>query len=87
MGVGAFNLVRRSTYEAVGTYKALRMEVLDDMKLGKVIKNAGFAPRVVFGEDLISLALGGGSVRHRGQSHQEFLCPAVVSVVADAWDR
>ncbi len=55
MGVGAFNLVRRSVYEAVGTYKALRMEVVDDMKLGKVIKNAGFAQRNVFGEDLISL--------------------------------
>jgi hypothetical protein len=55
MGVGAFNLVRRPVYEAVGTYSALRMEVVDDMKLGKVIKNAGFAQRNVFGEDLISL--------------------------------
>jgi glycosyltransferase involved in cell wall biosynthesis len=55
MGVGAFNMVRRPVYEAVGTYRALRMEVLDDMKLGKVIKNAGFAQRNVFGEDLISL--------------------------------
>jgi glycosyltransferase involved in cell wall biosynthesis len=55
MGVGAFNMVRRSTYDAVGTYQALRMEVLDDMKLGKVIKNAGFAQRCAFGEDLISL--------------------------------
>jgi len=55
MGVGAFNLVRRTVYDAVGTYRALRMEVLDDMKLGKVIKNAGFAQRNVFGEDLISL--------------------------------
>lgn len=55
MGVGAFNMVRRSVYEAVGSYRALRMEVLDDMKLGKVIKNAGFAQRNVFGEDLISL--------------------------------
>jgi glycosyltransferase involved in cell wall biosynthesis len=55
MGVGAFNMVRRSTYNAVGTYRALRMEVLDDMKLGKVIKNAGFAQRNVFGEDLISI--------------------------------
>ncbi|HXY78007.1 MAG TPA: glycosyltransferase family 2 protein, partial [Candidatus Acidoferrales bacterium] len=55
MGVGAFNLVRRTVYEAVGTYRALRMEVIDDMKLGKVIKNAGFAQRNVFGEDLISL--------------------------------
>src|ERR1700724_768166 len=39
MGVGAFNMVRRSVYDAVGTYRALRMEVLDDMKLGKVVKN------------------------------------------------
>ena len=61
IGVGAFNLVRRSTYDAVGTYKALRMEVLDDMKLGKVIKNAGFAPRVAFGEDLISLRWAKGA--------------------------
>ncbi|HYW36783.1 MAG TPA: glycosyltransferase family 2 protein [Terriglobales bacterium] len=55
MGVGAFNMVRRSVYDAVGTYRALRMEVLDDMKLGKVVKNAGFAQRNVSGEDLISL--------------------------------
>jgi cellulose synthase/poly-beta-1,6-N-acetylglucosamine synthase-like glycosyltransferase len=55
MGVGAFNLIRRSVYEAVGTYEALRMEVLDDMKLGKVVKNAGFAQRNVFGADLISI--------------------------------
>ena len=61
IGVGAFNLVRRSTYDAIGTYKALKMEVLDDMKLGKVIKNAGFAARVVFGEDLISLRWANGA--------------------------
>jgi glycosyltransferase involved in cell wall biosynthesis len=61
MGVGAFNLIRRSTYEAVGTYEALRMEVLDDMKLGKVVKNAGFAQRNVFGEDLISIRWARGA--------------------------
>lgn len=61
MGVGAFNMVRRSVYDAVGTYRALRMEVLDDMKLGKVIKNAGFAQRNVFGEDLISLRWAKGA--------------------------
>jgi glycosyltransferase involved in cell wall biosynthesis len=61
MGVGAFNLVRRPPYEAVGTYQALRMEILDDMKLGKVVKNAGFAQRVVFGQDLISLRWAKGA--------------------------
>ncbi|MGA8616938.1 MAG: glycosyltransferase family 2 protein [Candidatus Sulfotelmatobacter sp.] len=61
MGVGAFNLIRRSVYDAVGTYKALRMEVLDDMKLGKVVKNAGFAQRNVFGSDLISIRWAQGA--------------------------
>jgi cellulose synthase/poly-beta-1,6-N-acetylglucosamine synthase-like glycosyltransferase len=62
MGVGAFNMVRRSVYDAVGTYRALRMEVLDDMKLGKVIKNARFRQRNVFGEDLISIHWAQGAM-------------------------
>jgi len=62
MGVGAFNLVRRSVYDAVGTYKALRMEVLDDMKLGKVVKKSGFAQRNVFGDDLISIRWARGAM-------------------------
>jgi glycosyltransferase involved in cell wall biosynthesis len=62
MGVGAFNLVRRRVYEAVGTYQALRMEVLDDMKLGKVVKKAGFAQRNVFGGDLISIRWAHGAM-------------------------
>ena len=55
MGVGAFNLIRRRVYEAVGTYEALRFEVLDDMKLGKLVKQGGYVQRNVFGQDLISL--------------------------------
>ena len=62
MGVGAFNLVRRRAYEEVGTYQALRMEVVDDMKLGKVIKNGGFAQRNVFGGDLISIRWAKGAM-------------------------
>jgi glycosyltransferase involved in cell wall biosynthesis len=62
MGVGAFNLIRRSVYDSVGSYKALRMEVVDDMKLGKVVKNAGFAQRNVFGADLISIRWANGAL-------------------------
>jgi len=62
MGVGAFNLIRRSVYEAIGTYQALRMEILDDMKLGKVVKNAGYAQRNVFGADLISIRWAKGAL-------------------------
>jgi glycosyltransferase involved in cell wall biosynthesis len=61
MGVGAFNLVRRRVYDAVGTYRALRFDVVDDMKLGKVVKNAGYRQRVVFGRDLISIRWAKGA--------------------------
>jgi cellulose synthase/poly-beta-1,6-N-acetylglucosamine synthase-like glycosyltransferase len=62
IGVGAFNLIRRRVYDAVGTYEALRFEVLDDMKLGKIVKNAGYAQRNVYGADLISLRWVKGAV-------------------------
>jgi cellulose synthase/poly-beta-1,6-N-acetylglucosamine synthase-like glycosyltransferase len=62
MGVGAFNLIRRRVYEEIGTYKALRFEVLDDMKLGKVVKNAGHAQRNAFGDDLISIRWAHGAM-------------------------
>jgi cellulose synthase/poly-beta-1,6-N-acetylglucosamine synthase-like glycosyltransferase len=62
MGVGAFNLIRANCYKAIGTYQRLRMEVLDDMKLGKLVKESGFAQRNVFGEDLISIRWAAGAM-------------------------
>ena len=64
IGVGAFNLVRRSAYEAIGTYEALRLEVVDDIKLGEAIKKAGLRQDVVFGHELVSLrwAVGAAGV-------------------------
>jgi hypothetical protein len=53
VGVGGFNLVRRSAYHAVGGFDALRMEVVDDMRLGRRLKRAGFAQRMIFGPDLV----------------------------------
>lgn len=41
-GAGMFQLVRRSAYEASGTHKRLALEVVDDMKLGKIVKRSGF---------------------------------------------
>ena len=62
IGVGAFNLIRRSVYDSLGGYKALRFEVLDDMKLGKRVKNGGYVQRVVFGDDLISIRWAKGAL-------------------------
>jgi glycosyltransferase involved in cell wall biosynthesis len=61
MGVGAFNLVRRSTYEAIGTYSRIRLSVVDDMKLGELVKKGGFAQRNVFGRELIQLHWASGA--------------------------
>jgi len=55
IGAGAFNLVRRSAYEAIGTFAGLRLEVVDDLKLGETIKKARFRQDVVVGRDLVSL--------------------------------
>jgi hypothetical protein len=64
MGVGAFNLVRRAAYESIGTYEKLRLEVVDDIKLGETIKKAGLRQDVVFGPELVSLrwAVGAAGV-------------------------
>jgi glycosyltransferase involved in cell wall biosynthesis len=42
VGIGAFQLMKRSVYEACGTHRRLAMEVVDDMKLGKLVKQSGF---------------------------------------------
>jgi glycosyltransferase involved in cell wall biosynthesis len=55
VGVGAFQLVKRSTYEAVGTHQRLAMEVVDDMKLGKIIKKAGFRSCVGLAENAVTI--------------------------------
>jgi len=62
IGIGAFNLLRRSSYEAIGTYRALRLQVIDDMKLGEAIKRNGFAQRNVFGRDLLRLRWAHGAL-------------------------
>ena len=46
VGVGAFQLLKRSAYETAGTHRRLAMEVVDDMKLGKIVKQAGFRSAV-----------------------------------------
>ncbi|MGB7284302.1 MAG: glycosyltransferase family 2 protein [Candidatus Acidiferrum sp.] len=53
VGVGAFQLLKRSAYEASGTHRRLAMEVVDDMKLGKIVKRAGFRSEVGIAQDAV----------------------------------
>lgn len=54
-GAGAFNMIRREAYLAVGGFEALRMEILEDVFLGMKVKRAGFAQRVILGRNLARL--------------------------------
>ena len=61
MGLGPFNLIRRRAYEQVGTFAALRLEVIEDMKLGKLVKQHRLAQRNVFGAGLLPWRWGKGA--------------------------
>jgi cellulose synthase/poly-beta-1,6-N-acetylglucosamine synthase-like glycosyltransferase len=61
VGVGAFNLMRRSTYDAVGGWERLRMEVIEDLRIGVLIKQAGYASRVVTGRNLVRIRWANGA--------------------------
>src|SRR5690349_96693 len=62
MGLGPFNLIRRSAYETVGTFRTLRLEVVEDLKLGKLVKQHGLRQRNVFGPGLLSWRWGNGAL-------------------------
>ena len=62
MGLGSFNLLRRSVYESVGTFRALRLAVVDDIKLGELVKTRGFVQYTVLGPGLLDLHWGHGGL-------------------------
>lgn len=66
VGVGGFNLVRRSAYVALGGHERLRMDVADDLHLGKLIKRSGYRQRLAEAGDRISVrwAIGLRGVVH-----------------------
>jgi cellulose synthase/poly-beta-1,6-N-acetylglucosamine synthase-like glycosyltransferase len=56
VGVGAFQMLSRTAYEGSGTHRRLAMEVVDDMKLGKIAKMSGFRSGVAVATNYISVA-------------------------------
>jgi cellulose synthase/poly-beta-1,6-N-acetylglucosamine synthase-like glycosyltransferase len=51
IGMGAFNLVRAEAYQQCGGYEALRLTVVDDVKLGLLLRRAGKRTRAFLGVD------------------------------------
>lgn len=63
VGVGAFNLARRTVYERGGGHVPLALEVADDLMLGKLLKRAGGRQHVLDGQTALhvrwQVGLGG----------------------------
>jgi glycosyltransferase involved in cell wall biosynthesis len=55
IGVGAFNLVKRTAYEQAGTHIAIKLRPDDDLKLGQNIKGVGLRQDVLGGKESIRL--------------------------------
>jgi glycosyltransferase involved in cell wall biosynthesis len=71
VGAGAFNMISRHAYQRIGTFKALRLAVVEDLRLGWLVKRNGFSQRLALGPGLVSLhwVKGGmGIVRNMGKN-------------------
>ncbi|HEY3246614.1 MAG TPA: glycosyltransferase family 2 protein [Phycisphaerae bacterium] len=55
VGIGAFNLVRRSAFERTAGFEWLRLTVVDDMALGQMLRRSGARSRLVNGRGMVGL--------------------------------
>ncbi len=62
IGIGAFNLLRRSAYLQIGGLEGQRMDILEDLTLGRRIKKAGLRQRIAFGRGLVSVHWASGAL-------------------------
>ena len=86
LGIGGFNLLRRSAYEAIGTHRAIALEVADDMELGRRVKEAGFRSEVIGAADEIRVrwqeglsGLMGGLIKNAYPSLDYSVAKAILS--------
>ncbi|MDE1876358.1 MAG: glycosyltransferase [Thaumarchaeota archaeon] len=50
---GSFFIIKRKTYESVGTHESVKSEIVEDGALGKKVKEQGFKLKMVRGEHLV----------------------------------
>jgi hypothetical protein len=55
IGVGAFNLVKKKSYLAINGHSAIAMHPVDDLMLGRLLKQRGFAQECLLAPDLVML--------------------------------
>jgi glycosyltransferase involved in cell wall biosynthesis len=62
IGIGSFNLVRRAVYDGIGGFESMRMDVLEDLRLGYQVKHQGYRQAVAFGRDLVRVHWAKGAL-------------------------
>jgi len=50
---GSFFIIKKSTYDSVGTHESVKGELVEDGALGRKVKESGFKMRMVRGEHLV----------------------------------
>ena len=55
IGVGAFNMIRREAYWKLGGHAALKMHPIDDIMLGKKVKQQGMSQGCLLGGDYVQV--------------------------------
>ncbi|MBM3904516.1 MAG: glycosyltransferase [Thaumarchaeota archaeon] len=50
---GSFFIIRKTTYDSVGTHEGVKHEIIEDGALGKKVKEGGFRMKMVRGDHLI----------------------------------
>ena len=61
-GVGAFNMVRREGFEAIGGFAAEPMAIVEDLRLGQRMKDAGLRSYAVLGFGLVQVHWASGAL-------------------------
>lgn len=55
IGVGAFNMIRANCYSACGGHNDIKMHPIDDLMLGKLVKQNGFRQQCLLGYRMITV--------------------------------
>ena len=60
-GVGAYNLVRRSALGRAGGFEPIKLDIMDDVKLGKLLKRTGSRCEILRASDGLSIRWQSGA--------------------------
>ncbi|MGA6989029.1 MAG: glycosyltransferase [Nitrososphaeraceae archaeon] len=66
---GSFFMISRDTYEAIGTHERVRAEIVEDVELGRMVKELGLRSQVVRGEHHVTSRFIMGWTKKTNDSH------------------